>query len=229
MKRIAILTSAGVAMLVLLLCWRHFDKAPDDFKTVEENLNGALQRLREAPVADRRTDASLVSSVMVLADALAQSSDTRQKRLAAAVKKESGQILFGNGRSAKATSDGSVSAPNLGPNIEPFPGPLPEQQFIPLPLDYYVGTYSGDIAGRQVIFVVTVTERNLLGIRIVGLDVQPALEFAEIHPQEFIRPDARALVLFTDRTNEVFRTLVFQQNGVRERAENTLFSASGSK
>lgn len=233
MKRIAFLILAGVTLFVLVLRWRATDTAQDDFyQPIEANLNEALQRLRDASPEERRANASLASGVLVLADALAQSDDVRRKQAAAAAKIAAGQILFVEPRPPDPASmrltatDGSSATTDSNEQVIAYPGSPPLQLFTPLPLQAYVGTYAGTIVGRPVHFVVKVTGRNLLGIRIAGLDDQPTFEFAEFKPQEFIQPDVKAVVVFTHPTSEGFRTLVFQQNGMREQAENTRFAPS---
>jgi len=221
MKRAVLLVLIVTAVITIVFVWRDSRKGSgkvhDSFSQIEASLQEGLKRLRAASSTDRKA----VTDVMIFADALTEVGDVRQKRVAAAAKKEVGQILFGKGSSAEATAG---SAPD---EVLLFPGPLPEQHFTPLQI--YLGTYAGTVAGRAVSFIVTITKRGLLGIRIVGLDSQPTMEFAEAQAQEFFRPDNKTAFVFADATSRGFRTLYFLQNGVIEKAENISFSPANSE
>lgn len=230
MKRTTLLMLASTVLVAFVIIWRGPQQAASKVETrfsqIETDLQVALKRLRGASTEERKAGSSLISDVMTLADALEDVGDMPQKQTAKAVKKEVGRLLFGE----ESLASGVASSTSGGAQqIVPFPGPLPELQFTPLPLQSYVGTYSGALAGRPVNFIVTVTNRGLLGVRIVGLDDQPTFEFAEMKPQEFFRPDSKAVVVFTDATERGFRALHFQQHGMREKAENTSILSSASK
>jgi len=220
MKRVALLVLGGVALTTIIVVWVVFPKASnerlDGFSELEESLKASLTRLRGASDKPLEADPSHATYVLALAQRLADVGDSRQKRLATDATKEAGRILFGEESGAGLAANSTRGAEE----VVPFPGALPEQRFKPLPLQSYVGKYAGTIAGRPVSFVVSVTNRALLGIRIVGLGVQPTLEFVEERPQSFFRPDTKTVFVFANPTGGGFRTLYFLQNGVQERAEN---------
>lgn len=222
MRRTTLLMLASAVLIALIFISRSSQEVPSKVETlssqIETDLQVALKRLREASAEEQKARSSLTTDVMTLADALEDVGDTRQKQTAHAVKKEVGRLLFGEESPASRVAS---STSGEAQQIVRFPGPLPELQFTPLPLQSYVGTYSGALAGRPVSFIITVTNRGLLGVQIVGLDNQPTFEFAEMKPQEFFRPDSKAVLVFADATEHGFRALYFQQHGMREKAENT--------
>ena len=95
MKRAVLLVLIVTAVITIVFVWRDSRKGSgkvhDSFSQIEASLQEGLKRLRAASSTDRKA----VTDVMIFADALTEVGDVRQKRVAAAAKKEVGQILFG--------------------------------------------------------------------------------------------------------------------------------------
>jgi hypothetical protein len=223
MKRTRVLVLGAVSLIAVVAFVVGFRDAvaADDTSRIEADLQLALKRLRGASVHERNADRALTMDVMIMADALGSGGDARRKQVAADVKKEVGRLLLGESVLAENVTEGSREHSKLS---VPFPGAAPERQSL-LPIQIFAGTYAGSMAGRAVSFVVSVTDRGLLGVKIVGLGDQPTMEFAEIEPQRFFRRDTKTVISFVGATERGFRSLYFDQEGIRENAENTALLA----
>lgn len=229
MRGAVLLAGVGVMLIASIVLWLLANSSPSTGENggsqVETNLQLAFQRLREAPLEERQADASLVANVLTLAEALADVGDARQKQVAAGVTKNVGRMLFGE----ESFAGGEVGLSSIGSHqVIPYPGPLPALQVTPM-VHRYIGTYSGLLVGRTVEYVVTVTERGLLGVRVVGLNEQPTMEFAELKPNEFFRPDSRVAIVFADETKYGFRTMHVHHQGLYTKAENTALLSAANK
>jgi hypothetical protein len=221
MKRTHLLVFCAVSLIavVAFVLGSRDAVAANDTGRIEADLQLALVRLRDASIDERNADRTLTGYVLILADALASGGDERRKQIAADAKKEVGRILFGD------DVPGNRGRPIVNSNVlVPFPGPAPERQSS-LSLQIFAGTYAGSIVGREVSFVVSVSDGGFLGVKIVGLGDQPTMEFAEIEPLRFFRPDTKTMISFVGATERGFRSLYFEQEGIKENAENTALLA----
>ena len=219
--RVLVFCAVSLIAVVAFVVGSRDAVAADDTSRIQADLQLALKRLRDASVPERNANRTLTMDVMIMADALASGGDARRKQVAADAKKEVGRLLFGEVVLAEKVTEG---APEYSKLSVPFPGPAPERQSS-LPIQIFAGTYAGSMAGRAVSFVVSVTDRALLSVKIVGLGDQPTMEFAEIEPQRFFRPDTKTVISFVGATERGFRSLYFEQEGIKEKAENMAFLA----